>query len=628
MSSALPTLESRTPETSPNTPPPSSQRSKPQRVLACVLCQQRKVRCECVPATLAPRRPKRKSPQRVLLERLRKYESLLRQNNIAFDPLFKNSAAEKESLNGESGDDSEDEPRETAISDKSAGLEAKNIWHVMSQAFRDPDNDSDSSYDDVREKVVKTAWEHSITLNDSPFFGLSRTTIDLSTLHPDPVQIFKIWQIYLDNVNPLLKVTHTPSLQGRIIQATISIVSIRPSTVPQSLSSLLGIGFRIAQRMGIHSESALAKCTVIEAEMRRRLWWSLVLFDYRLSEISNSKPCMLDPTWDCKIPLNVNDSDLRADMKVLPMVQGISSEALFVVVRSDLGDLIRHTRYHLDFTNPALKPLAKQLPSTPIPEGDELRKLEEKIESQYLQFCDQENPIHFMAIWTTRAHLAKCRLMEHQMRLSVSPVRRTEAQHDAATSYALRMLECDTMIMASPLAERFNWLNHFHFPFPGYMQVMQDIKRRPLSKQAPKAWEVMSDNYTAWLDERFRDDNPFFRMFSKMIFETWDACEAALKQSGELFKLPRIVSTMRNILAEPGRRNPHNEQPNMATDMRGDELPMSIDFADESFMGMQYGTAVMDPDLFPGISGPAPLDADMEQIDWSMLGARLDLGEF
>lgn len=38
-------------------------------------------------------------------------------------------------------------------------------------------------------------------------------------MHPGQVQIFQLWQIYLDNVNPLLKVTHTPTLQPRIIKA-------------------------------------------------------------------------------------------------------------------------------------------------------------------------------------------------------------------------------------------------------------------------------------------------------------------------------------------------------------------------------------------------------------------------
>ncbi len=52
--------------------------------------------------------------------------------------------------------------------------------------------------------------------------------MDISALHPGPVEIFKLWQVYLDNVNPLLKVTHTPSIQGRIIEAASRITAINP----------------------------------------------------------------------------------------------------------------------------------------------------------------------------------------------------------------------------------------------------------------------------------------------------------------------------------------------------------------------------------------------------------------
>ena len=97
------------------------------------------------------------------------------------------------------------------------------------QQFRDPDNDSDSSHDDVRETTVKKAWDESVVNDDHLLFGSRRTSIDLSTLHPDPVQIFRLWQIYLDNVNPLLKVTHTASLQGRLIEAASSITNINPT---------------------------------------------------------------------------------------------------------------------------------------------------------------------------------------------------------------------------------------------------------------------------------------------------------------------------------------------------------------------------------------------------------------
>ena len=81
---------------------------KSQRVLACLLCQQRKVKCDrrfpcancvkagsqCVPAKVAPCPRRRRFPERELLERLRHYERLLRQNSIKFEPLH-SAAADK-----------------------------------------------------------------------------------------------------------------------------------------------------------------------------------------------------------------------------------------------------------------------------------------------------------------------------------------------------------------------------------------------------------------------------------------------------------------------------------------------------------------------------------------------------
>lgn len=74
---------------------------KSTRVLSCVLCQQRKVRCDrtfpctncvksqaqCVPAGLLPRRRKRRFPERELLDRVRQYETLLKRHDIEFNPL-------------------------------------------------------------------------------------------------------------------------------------------------------------------------------------------------------------------------------------------------------------------------------------------------------------------------------------------------------------------------------------------------------------------------------------------------------------------------------------------------------------------------------------------------------------
>lgn len=111
----------------------STQPPKPQRVLACILCQQRKVKCDrkhpcancvkaraqCIPATQVTRQRKRRFPERDLLDRLRKYEDILRQNNIKFDPLHKESLERySPKVEGGGGDDSDEEPQRIVAVDR------------------------------------------------------------------------------------------------------------------------------------------------------------------------------------------------------------------------------------------------------------------------------------------------------------------------------------------------------------------------------------------------------------------------------------------------------------------------------------------------------------------------------
>lgn len=80
-------------------------------------------------------------------------------------------------------------------------------------------------------EINKNAWDHTDKSQGNDhllLFGSPKTNVDLSTLHPTQGQIFRLWQIYLDNINPLLKVTHTPTLQTHIINAASDIANISP----------------------------------------------------------------------------------------------------------------------------------------------------------------------------------------------------------------------------------------------------------------------------------------------------------------------------------------------------------------------------------------------------------------
>lgn len=77
--------------------------------------------------------------------------------------------------------------------------------------------------------MFKNTWNQLFQDNDHLLFGSRDAAVDISTLHPEPVQLFRLWQLYLENVNPLLKVTHAPSLQGCIVEAASDIPNIQPA---------------------------------------------------------------------------------------------------------------------------------------------------------------------------------------------------------------------------------------------------------------------------------------------------------------------------------------------------------------------------------------------------------------
>ncbi|KAL6703428.1 hypothetical protein ACN47E_009687 [Coniothyrium glycines] len=650
MASFLPT-----PELSGSAISPTNITPKSQRILACVLCQRRKVKCDrrfpcanctkagahCVSAALLPRQRRRRFPEKELLERLRHYESLLRQHHVTFEPLHaEQSSAEDQKQDSPKGhgrvtdhisSSNLEHPGEDDEDDE-AKFRPKNFWHAMNQRSQHSDND-DSNESDIelgsentlyvlRERMVRTAWNEMYARNEHLLFCQPNMTIELGSIHPSQALIFKLWQTYLDNVNPLLKVTHVPTLQARLIDAIADVtkiqpplealmfaiycvavfsldqeqcwsmfgtprhdvlrayqlgarealikceflkttdldcltalhlylLTVKPDTDPRALASMLGIAIRIAQRLGIHTEAMNNKYNFLEAEIRRRVWWSLVLFDARLSEMSDLRLSNLVPTWDCRIPLNVNDSDLRPDMKNAPPVYSQPSETIFAIARCEMGEFTRHDPGHLDFVNPVYKLLAKKRSNTVSDAGD-IDTLEEMLETRYFKSCDLENPVHFMAIWTTRVAIAKTRFIRHLAACSRMTESQTGSHRDAGALAAHAMLKHDTELMSSPLTKRFRWQIYLHFPFPAYVHLAQDLKERPLGDIADLSWAAMIQNSTSRL-HHYKDhpmekkNNPLYKIFADLVLQAWSARQAA---TGTEEKPPEIISQIQARVAQ------------------------------------------------------------------------------
>lgn len=86
------------------------------------------------------------------------------------------------------------------------------------------DHDDDSPlYSDVNTPEESSDWLLGSSIPGPP-----------EDYFPDPVHIFRLWQLYLDRVNPLTKIIHVPTLQPVVVE-----VATNPQNVPVKMHGLM-----------------------------------------------------------------------------------------------------------------------------------------------------------------------------------------------------------------------------------------------------------------------------------------------------------------------------------------------------------------------------------------------------
>lgn len=280
-------------EDSPDAATASAQSQSIQKSFSCVLCAQRKVKCDKAPggcsnctkarvscvykAPLPARRRKKGIRDIDVHTRLRLYEDALR--NLGIDPteLENNELSKLQVRKGvvKTGKGLEHvlleddvrsrhgKPRVDAgvlVSGEGRSRYLENgLWTSLQGEFRDSKELLD---DDTDEEV----FEHMNAITPEPFifdgagmlFGTPKAAADLRPLHPQPVQIFKLWQTYIDNINPLVKLFHTPTIQQVVLNASGNL-----DDLPKNVEALLFAIYAIAL-----SSVGDAECDAIMGESK------------------------------------------------------------------------------------------------------------------------------------------------------------------------------------------------------------------------------------------------------------------------------------------------------------------------------------------------------------------------
>lgn len=324
---------------------------------------------------------------------------------------------------------------------------------------------------------------------------------------------------------------------------------------PRAVWNLTGILIRNGQRLGLHKNDQTAGLTAFEIEMRRRIWFQILLLDIMAAQTvgtSSSMSFLLQPTVD---PLNVNDSDLHPDMQRLPEDSEGATEMMFCRLRLKIFGWFHqlHSEKPASSTSEGIPNMASGIwPAEMANDMDKkermIDKIEQQVELDLLRYCDPLDPVHYLTTFVARLIVTKMKFAALHPRRQAEGAVISQQLKDQLFRLALRVIQYDNAAHGEKMMQRFLWHSHAHFQWSCFMHILDDLKERNLGPEADTAWEEVDKVY------RFRPEItqgrklklPLYMAVHKVLLISWSHREHAAAQAGQLVDVPQCVITLRD----------------------------------------------------------------------------------
>ena len=610
------------------------------RPYACQLCQRRKVRCDrrepcaactksradCVFKPPAPtRRRPRKSPEAILLTKLRRYEDILKKNGVRIDPpkgeTDLSQTVEEMTISKQNCATVNHEPSDQVSVKSSIERHRKEapgkgeiimkngktrylenpLWKQLSDDFMDASEILPVSSEDEDTESGASPYTMDPQGGDL-LLGYSTGGMDLIHQHPNPYQGFRLWQAFLDNVNPLTKIIHAPTMQQEFLEATgnldnvsramealmfaiyssavysmdsaecelitgesqsvmltrmqcatrdaliragllkssnlmvlqafmLFLMSMRHRYDSHTLWMLAGVATRLAQRIGLHRDGLDLKLPPFETEMRRRLWWSIIVMEARAGEFCDvGQFGIRNMTWTTQLPLNINDSSLYKSMVELPTAENGATEMIHCLIRYEIASHMRSGG-----GQSTLDGSWQPFNSAEISIKDKekwIQNMERKMQERYQRYCDTSVPLHFISKAMVRSAMCKMRFRayhprHHWARKDIVP----QQEKDMLFAVCIEILEVDNAVQSNSSAKSFLWHVKAHFQFDALIHVLTELRTRPADETTTHAWQQVDEIFQHHPQMLADPKKGLHLAISRLAVRAWENYERSVYQS-------------------------------------------------------------------------------------------------
>lgn len=348
---------------------------------------------------------------------------------------------------------------------------------------------------------------------------------------------------------------------------------MRETLDARTIYTLSGLANRIVQGLGLHRDGSELGLPVFETEMRRRLWWQLIILDFRSAELTGSG--RFGDFWsDTHAPRNIDDIDFwpgiteqEFEDRIAQKGENRATEMITCLLRCEFGAFWREKLIQRSKVDPNV--LKTQLfagkPPSPWDSGPQERdatinELERRLEDKFLRYCDINIPLQFMASIIARGAVASMRLMAHHPRRWANETDIPASERTLLWNLSLKLLESDSLVHSTKALQRFMWHTNVYFQWQALVYLLGELKKRATGDDVDTAWRKIEEVYfhhPAFIIE-FR--KPLHAAVGSLCLKAWEARmrgRADAEAQGQLLmpiQTPEFIAMLREQRRAPTKR--------------------------------------------------------------------------
>ncbi|KAI1657666.1 fungal-specific transcription factor domain-containing protein [Daldinia decipiens] len=317
----------------------------------------------------------------------------------------------------------------------------------------------------------------------------------------------ELLQLYSSTLEYLLvRADYLSSTSLETLQAlTLYVACVRCNTKGSRASwALLSLPIRLAQALDLHHESSNAHLSPFHAEMRRRLWWQLIVLDIRASEDRGTNTIVARGSYDTRLPLNINDDDFGPDSRGPLVERQGPSDMTFNLCTARCSGLFLAVEHAQDA--PGIED------SGPPSKGvEETLKHAQSLEAQFVVGADTNHvPSHLASIMVRLVILKLWLIMQYPLH----PRRRPQAAsasrqgragaagnvfpHEATLRTAISIVELNDHLATGPYGERFSWWVATYVQWHPLAVALAELCTQTRGELVDRAWQTVEDVLPKW----------------------------------------------------------------------------------------------------------------------------------